>query len=328
MEGLFKRKPSNEEPQRYFPPSPDKFVPNIVHFIRFGKFNMTFIEAVCILAALKNQKPLKLYIHSDQKNFNEVWGKYWEVVTNHNTASGLIEVKYLKMPLSIYGKEFNPTFAMYHASDVERLRILIKYGGIYLDNDSYIVQNLEVFFENDMTLGRETGGGISDQVLIAKRNATFLHLWLDSYVDYRRTEWFYNGGELPTKILRENPNLVHAVPTKLAEYKTIPSLLYYQDTNKWKTHYAIHLLVNHQYMLLRNISSKATYPVEFDEVNILNYPVIIRQMALDVYPFSEKIKNHYKTLYTHLIPTKRRKNKARLVPPMMVNFTSRKVASD
>lgn len=53
-------------------------VPNIVHFIRFGTRSMTFVEAVCILAALKNQNPDMVMIHSDQRDFDG--GKYWSTV--------------------------------------------------------------------------------------------------------------------------------------------------------------------------------------------------------------------------------------------------------
>ena len=32
-----------------------------------------------------------------------------------------------------------------HGSDIERIRMLQKYGGIYLDNDVYVIQNLDKY---------------------------------------------------------------------------------------------------------------------------------------------------------------------------------------
>ena len=33
----------------------------------------------------------------------------------------------------------------YHGSDIQRIRILMQYGGIYLDNDVYVIQNLDKY---------------------------------------------------------------------------------------------------------------------------------------------------------------------------------------
>ncbi|KAF6201387.1 hypothetical protein GE061_005835 [Apolygus lucorum] len=258
-------------------------VPNIVHFIRFGNSTLTFIDAVCILAALKNQKPNVLMIHSDQKNFDG--GKYWRVVIDHPTAKGVVQVKYRAQPDNIYGQPFSKQFGLYHKSDVERLRILMEYGGIYCDNDLYIVDSLDIFRNYEMTLGWEEGGGISDQVIIASKDARFLKIWLESYIDYRGNSWFYNGGELPTMILKKRPYLVNSVKNGLAEYRTTVRLIYYKSNESWKYHYAIHLLIGHQRTLLStNLSDAAPYPVVFNETNILNYEANIKYMAIDVYP--------------------------------------------
>uniref|UniRef100_A0A0K8S422 Alpha-1,4-N-acetylglucosaminyltransferase n=1 Tax=Lygus hesperus TaxID=30085 RepID=A0A0K8S422_LYGHE len=207
--------------------SKDLVVPNIVHFIRFGNATLTFIDAVCILAALKNQKPSELLIHSDQKEFDG--GKYWRVVIEHPSARGVVKVKYLPQPEDIYGQPFSKPWGLYHKSDVERLRILMKYGGIYCDNDLYIVSSLNRFRYFEMTLGWEEGGGISDQVIIARKEARFLKVWLESYIDYRSGSWFYNGGDLPTMLLKKRLYLVHREKNWLAEYKTTIKLIYYHN---------------------------------------------------------------------------------------------------
>ncbi|BES90441.1 Glycosyltransferase sugar-Hypothetical protein region containing DXD motif [Nesidiocoris tenuis] len=269
-------------------PTGEYVVPNIVHFIHFGNGSTTFIQAVCILAAIKNQKPEKLLIHTDQRNFDG--GRYWHVVRDHPLAEGVVHVEHLPLPESIFEQPLSQGWRMFHGSDIGRLQVLMAHGGIYLDMDSYVVRSLDDFRRYEMTLGWEdvSGGGISNQVILAHKNARFLKEWMYSYKDdYQSREWFYNAGVRPTQLLRERPHLVHRVKRLLAEWTDPVKLVYVGLSKDWTIHYAIHLLINHQYMIGRNLSQTATYPVVFNETNILLYEANIRDMALAVYPFDK-----------------------------------------
>lgn len=80
---------------------------------------------------------------------------------------------------------------------------------------------------------------------------------------------------------------VPRVKRLLAEWTDPVKLVYVGLSKDWTIHYAIHLLINHQYMIGRNLSQTATYPVVFNETNILLYEANIRDMALAVYPFDK-----------------------------------------
>jgi hypothetical protein len=54
-------------------------VPNTIHFLRFKQNNLTFVDAVCVLSAFKNQRPDKILFHTDVEIFV---GPYWEKVKN------------------------------------------------------------------------------------------------------------------------------------------------------------------------------------------------------------------------------------------------------
>jgi mannosyltransferase OCH1-like enzyme len=87
----------------------------------------------------------------------------------------------------------------------------MEYGGIFLDNDFYVVQNLNKFRKFEMALGMEEDTQfVGTQVLVANKNARFLRLWLESYRQYYPDRWYYNAGCKPTKeILYKRPELVH-----------------------------------------------------------------------------------------------------------------------
>lgn len=54
--------------------SPVLLVPNIVHFLRMGQPEFTFLEYVCVLAAWRQQRPDWVMFHTDLADFR---GEYW-----------------------------------------------------------------------------------------------------------------------------------------------------------------------------------------------------------------------------------------------------------
>ena len=56
------------------------------------------------------------------------------------------------------------------------------YGGIYLDNDVYVVNSLDKYRRYEMTLGwEEVGKIVGNQVIISNQHARFLKTFYDSY---------------------------------------------------------------------------------------------------------------------------------------------------
>ena len=59
---------------------------------------------------------------------------------------------------------------------------LMSFGGIYLDNDVYLVNSLDKYRKFEMVIGWEKVDNVTgSQVLIANRNARFLKAWYDTY---------------------------------------------------------------------------------------------------------------------------------------------------
>ncbi len=73
----------------------------------------------------------------------------------------------------------------------------MSFGGIYLDNDVYVVRSLDEFRKREMSVGweKESTHRMGSQVLVAHRHARFLRAWLDSYrTEYKIDEWYTNAG--------------------------------------------------------------------------------------------------------------------------------------
>lgn len=256
-------------------------VPNYVHFLRFGKKDLSFVHMICLLAAFKHQKPVKLFVHTNVDRFE---GTYWDILWNTPGFKDVLVIEKIKLPTEVFGQKLNKGWANFHGADVARLLVMMKYGGIYLDNDSYIIRNMNDLRKYEMAIGWRVGKNMGNQVFVAHKNARFLKLWLDTYRDYRPKEWYYNAGARPTvEVLNYKPHLVHRVPENLLGVYNIIYKLYLERWKAWREYYSVHLLSRHQYMLNKNLSSVATFPVVFNETNIKLYPNTFRDMVQDVF---------------------------------------------
>lgn len=166
-------------------------VPNIIHYIYFNKREMNFVDYVVIRSAMRNHKPDKFYIHSNIQNFI-LTGKYWDWVCDYKDLRSRIEFHYLELPTEIFGRELSVGWRNYHGSDIGRLKILMKYGGIYLDNDVYVIQNLDKYRKYEFVINWGENQFIGNQILIAHKDARFLREWLETYKAYDSSKWSVN----------------------------------------------------------------------------------------------------------------------------------------
>ncbi|KAI9563498.1 hypothetical protein GHT06_010961 [Daphnia sinensis] len=257
----------------------DRFiVPNIIHFIRFKNFDLTFVEYVVVIAAMRNHRPDKFYFHTDIKDA-KCEGKYWEWVKKDQELWSRIQVKYLEMPTEIFGQKLNEGWGLFHGSDIARLRIIKKYGGIYLDNDCFVIQSLDKYRKFECAVNWDEDQFLGNQVIIASKNARILPLWLNTYKEYHSDEWYYNGGERPTvEILHRRPELIHRVKGDFGVDTGVSVSIYKNPIMDWRRLDIIHLLSGHRSYLDPNYN---TTPV-FDENNIRTYPYAFGEMAREV----------------------------------------------
>ena len=84
-------------------------------------------------------------------------------------------IKIHKIPFehSIFGVEYGALH--HHRSDIWRLQVLMNYGGIYFDNDVYVVNSLHKYRKYEMVVSwSDKNDALGVQVLIAHRNARLL----------------------------------------------------------------------------------------------------------------------------------------------------------
>jgi hypothetical protein len=186
------------------------------------------------------------------------------------------------MPTSIFGQKLREEWLPWHAGDITRIRVLMQYGGIFLDNDSYIVRSLDVFRKYEMTIGITDRDYLGTQVLIAHKDARFLKLWLETYRVYHPEDWYMNAGEKPMReILVYKPEIVHTVQSLLGVHGLGERLYSWESWNTWRKYYSIHLVIRFRsyyipwwnYLMLPTI----------DEKTVCEYKKPFGEMAREVY---------------------------------------------
>lgn len=165
-------------------------VPNVIHYIRFNKPEFSFGEFICLQSAYRYQRPDKIFLHTN--NVTEGFrGKYWSIIEKDPKLRACIQILPLEIPTEIFGQKLNPQWVVPHGSDVARFRLMMKYGGIYLDTDSFVIRNLDKYrkFECAVEWKKDGNEWISTAAIIAHKDARFLPLWLGNYRDYHPNEW-------------------------------------------------------------------------------------------------------------------------------------------
>lgn len=218
----------------------DEFhVPNIVHFVRLGNLSLSFIEVVCIRAAWLQQNPDILMIHCDNCSAT-THSPHWTYIKNIPRLS----LRHVEKPEVIFGTKVS---WIQHASDIVRIRVLRKYGGIYLDSDSYLIRSVDKYRRYELAIGWPPGQSIGNQIIVAHKDSEFLRLYYESYRGYRPDLWYYNAGHFPTEeILETRPYLVYRIACDFGVHEDITRMLFEQCDDVWRNFTAVHAFFRHR----------------------------------------------------------------------------------
>ncbi|KAI0211210.1 hypothetical protein LSAT2_003966 [Lamellibrachia satsuma] len=213
----------------------DFVVPNIVHFIWFGKDRkMSFVHYISILSAHKIQRPDAIFVHCDHLPVGDWWQRLWRRVP--------LKLVHREAPRDIHNQTL---MHMYHRADVAKIQILMEYGGIYLDYDVIVVRSLDPLRKYDVTLGKEKPPKFIAGIIVARRNALFLRLWYNSYrANYRQLDWDYNCARVTYQLYLKRPDLLHVEPYRLTTPDWQDRHLLWKEVIAWRDLYVIHAMMH------------------------------------------------------------------------------------
>lgn len=141
-------------------------IPKKIHYCWFGKNKMSKLMLKCTESWRKHQPDYELILWNED-NFDVAMNNY-------------VKEAYEKKKWAF-------------VSDYARLYALYHYGGIYLDTDMEILQNLDGFLVHSMFLGMEDSSHISMGIIGAKVG----HPWIENLLDlYSQRNFVLSDGKL------------------------------------------------------------------------------------------------------------------------------------
>ncbi|XP_075729564.1 uncharacterized protein LOC119163693 isoform X1 [Rhipicephalus microplus] len=244
-------------------------VPDIVHFVRYNKTEIKFVDVIGFRSMYLNHRPEKIYVHCSPCGFT---GNYSRLLEGINFT--FISTAFPKEIFNISIQE------RYHATDVVRLRALLQYGGIYVDSDVFVVQSLRRYLRYEATISCGPGVNMGNMLMIFHKNSRFLRLYLNTYRQLNDSIWYYNAGVLPTVTLIEpHAHLINRERYGLETQMYMLGALYEPHAYPyWRNIRAVHLLAFHRGEAPLDPLQNA----ELNETNIRDLDNVMGQMARSV----------------------------------------------
>lgn len=212
-------------------------VPPIVHFVLGFPGRFDFYSYIAVKSAHDRLRPDAIYLH--------VFGLRFDTTPYLERAIDELGVKIVgsRDVREVFDR---PVEVPERRSDAIRLESLIRFGGIYLDMDAFVLQPLDVFYSNELTMPQENTGGVNNGIMIAKRCSRFLRLWYQEYQSFVDSDWGYHSIVLPKKLSLKYPDLIQVEPDTLqSDFKETFYQLVSENLDEayWRPVLAVHSFI-------------------------------------------------------------------------------------
>ena len=183
-------------------------IPKIAHYVYYNKDTIDFSFYMSVLSVLYIGSFSKIYVHCDQN----LTGKNWNRLMEHQTAKEKVHVILRHNTRMVYGQKVN---VIEHCADTGKLDVLYKYGGVVLDPDLMLINELssdlfhyEAVLNYDEDLSNPYPNRLNLGIIMARPESVFVRIFRESLRTFLDHKWLWNAGEIPYKIVEYNPYFV------------------------------------------------------------------------------------------------------------------------
>ncbi len=147
-----------------------------------------------------------------------------------------------------------------HLSDIIRLNIINKFGGIYLDIDTICVKSFDNLLHNEFVMGVEGAVigennsnvlvGLCNAVLMSQKDSKFSNIWLNDYSVNYKEDWNYNSVKRPLQLSYEYSSYIHVEPQSSFfkySWEETGKKCMFEDNSDISDCYSIHLWEHKNY---------------------------------------------------------------------------------
>ena len=217
-------------------PANNLIVPSVVHQI-YDYQNPNFflyLSLICVQRYIRPERHIlwvndegryrKGHWQSWQNNANNQVTKTWEFDLTELIRQNKIEVKFLTFPMHPPGNSSTYAPNKAHRSDFVRLEALTTIGGIYLDTDAFVINNLAelrqhnftMSFDNIVNPDKSAPKRLNNGVMLAAPQSQFLHLWAKKYAQFNPESFDFDSSVVPYNLMTQYPDLIHLEMSRIA----------------------------------------------------------------------------------------------------------------
>ena len=113
-----------------------------------------------------------------------------------------------------------------------------------MDFDAIVIKSFAPLRKYDVVLGQELRYSLANGIILAKRAAPFLRIWLETYHTYQAKEWAEHSCKIPMNLSKLFPHLLHIEETSLMRPNWLEKGLF-KGHYPWRKNYAIHVWKKH-----------------------------------------------------------------------------------
>ena len=187
----------------------DKLIPNIAHIVWVNGRSMRFLFYLTCLSLIYIQQVDRVYIYGG----TPPKGRYWERLRGHP------KVAYIHRTEDVHIFNSSTITDTGHISDIWRIDLIYKYGGIYTDTDVLFVKKIEHRYMGYDAIGSfdwPKQSVFPDKVSLAptlgKPGAKFYSLARQTWHHYNKDMPKWNGLLVPYKLWERHPDLLLIEP--------------------------------------------------------------------------------------------------------------------
>jgi hypothetical protein len=201
-------------------------IPKIVHLVTIGG-SFKFHHYLSLKSMHDRIKPIQIFVHGYDFPFDSAYFN-----------QSIDEFKLTLVASRRVSQVFNKTVThAEHKSDVIRLESLIRFGGIYLDLDTYVFKDIDDLLggKYDFVISPENDYGLNNGIMMSKRCAHFPLLWYKEYKNFDHTKWADMSIQKPKALynslgLNRNP-IIHVESSLTSNYGNVILFKNENETN-------------------------------------------------------------------------------------------------
>ena len=216
---------------------PDQLVPEIYHYTWISCHNFTVAQYTSMISVLRNMQDPELARIIVTTNCPPT-GDWWTKI-NH-VAKGRILVQRIRHFDQVWGNV--RLGKIVHISDVIRIMLLTRYGGIFLDDDHVILKPIHEFFEMHIpTVGVESVASLQNCFQISPPNSPIYYRWLQEYKKYQNIMMGPFSVMKLWALWQKFPDEINAVQVTLVRPNWQEVKFLHEQYFDWSGHFSMHL---------------------------------------------------------------------------------------